>query len=56
MHEMDKIGVETYQNSIIYKKKVKRYHDMKIVLRELNIRQKVLLYKSRMKLIVDKLR
>ncbi|RDX71223.1 hypothetical protein CR513_49460, partial [Mucuna pruriens] len=52
----DQADKETYENSQIYKKKVKQFHDNKILRKEFRVGQKVLLFNSRLKLIVGKLR
>ncbi|RDX60335.1 Retrovirus-related Pol polyprotein, partial [Mucuna pruriens] len=44
------------QNAKIYKQKVKKFHDQKILHKDFRIGQKVLLFNSRLKLIAGKLR
>ncbi|XP_052730483.1 uncharacterized protein LOC108324578 [Vigna angularis] len=56
LQELDEIRLEAYENSRFYKEKVKRFHGMNISRKEFSIRQKVLLYNSKMKLIAGKLR
>lgn len=48
--------MEAYENSIIYKERTKKWHDMHIQRREFMVGQKVLLYNSRLKLFPGKLR
>ncbi|RDX94173.1 hypothetical protein CR513_23470, partial [Mucuna pruriens] len=56
LQELDKLCVEAYENSRIYKQKVKIFHDQKILRKEFHVGQKVLLFNSRLKLIAGKLR
>ncbi|RDX84770.1 gag-pol, partial [Mucuna pruriens] len=56
IQELDKLRLEAYENSEIYKQKVKKFHDQKILRKDISIDQKVLLFNSRLKLIVGKLR
>jgi len=56
LQELEDIRLEAYDNSKIYKEKVKNFHDLKILRKEFFIRQKVLLFHSRLKLIAGKLR
>jgi len=56
LQELEEIHLEAYENSKIYKEKVKRFHDSRILRKEFHIGQKVLLLNSRLKLIFDKLR
>ncbi|RDY03419.1 hypothetical protein CR513_12998, partial [Mucuna pruriens] len=55
LQELDELRWEAYGNSQIYKKKVKQFHDQQILRKEFQISQKVLVFKSRLKLIVGKL-
>jgi len=55
LQELKKINLEAYENSKIYKEKVKRFHDSRILWKEFHIGQKVFLFNSRLKLIFDKL-
>ncbi|RDX78214.1 putative mitochondrial protein, partial [Mucuna pruriens] len=54
--ELDELHLEAYENSRIYKQKVKQFHDQPILRKEFQVGQKVLLFNSRLKLIVGKLR
>ncbi|RDX77624.1 Pro-Pol polyprotein, partial [Mucuna pruriens] len=56
LQELDELRVEAYENARIYKQKVKRFHDQKILRKDFHISQKVLLFNSRLKLIAGKLR
>ncbi|RDX86679.1 hypothetical protein CR513_31966, partial [Mucuna pruriens] len=56
LQELDKLCLEAYENSRIYKKKVKKFHDQQILRKDLQVSQKVLLFNSRLKLIAGKLR
>ncbi|RDY09801.1 hypothetical protein CR513_05782, partial [Mucuna pruriens] len=56
LQELDELRMEAYENARIYKQKVKKFHDQKILRKDLHIGQKVLLFNSRLKLIAGKLR
>ncbi|RDX90233.1 hypothetical protein CR513_27922, partial [Mucuna pruriens] len=56
LQELEELCLEAYENSWIYKKKVKQFHDNRILRKEFRVGQKVLLFHSRLKLIVGKLR
>ncbi|RDY02854.1 Retrovirus-related Pol polyprotein, partial [Mucuna pruriens] len=56
LQELDELRLEAYENSRIYKQKVKRFHDQQILRKEFRVGQKVLLFNSRLKLIAGKLR
>ncbi|RDY03448.1 hypothetical protein CR513_12993, partial [Mucuna pruriens] len=45
-----------WENSKIYKQKVKQFHDQQILRKEFRVGQKVFLFNSRLKLITSKLR
>ncbi|RDX84355.1 Retrovirus-related Pol polyprotein from transposon 17.6, partial [Mucuna pruriens] len=53
--ELDELCLEAYENSRIYKKKVKKFHDQKILRKDFHVGQKVLVLNSRLKLIAGKL-
>ncbi|RDX75343.1 hypothetical protein CR513_44780, partial [Mucuna pruriens] len=53
LQELDKLRLETYENSQIYKQKVKRFHDQQVLRKEFQVGQKVLLFNSHLKLIVE---
>lgn len=48
--ELQEIRLEAYENSKNYKQKVKRFPGIKLIRKNFEIGQKVLLYNSRMKL------
>ncbi|XP_074576676.1 uncharacterized protein LOC141833188 [Curcuma longa] len=56
LQELEEIRLEAYENSRIYKEKTKNFHDKNIKDKEFQVGDKVLLYKSRLKLIKGKLR
>ncbi|RDX72648.1 gag-pol, partial [Mucuna pruriens] len=56
LQELDELHLEAYENSKICKKKVKKFHDQKILRKDFHVGQKVLLFNSRLKLIAGKLR
>ncbi|RDY12493.1 hypothetical protein CR513_02707, partial [Mucuna pruriens] len=51
--ELEELRLEAYENSMIYKKKVKQFHDNMMLRKEFSVGKKVLLFNSRLKLIVD---
>ncbi|XP_006580749.1 uncharacterized protein LOC114411192 [Glycine soja] len=51
LQELEEIRLEGYVNFKIYKEKVKRIHDSRILRKEFHIGQKVLLFNSHLKLI-----
>ena len=55
MNELDKMRRESYESSIIYKDKVKLFHDKHIVTKTFEPQQKVLLYSSRLHIFPRKL-
>ncbi|RDY04945.1 hypothetical protein CR513_11261, partial [Mucuna pruriens] len=55
LQELDELRMEAYENARIYKQKVKKFHDQKILRKDLHIGQKVLLFNSRLKLIAEPL-
>ncbi|RDX95083.1 hypothetical protein CR513_22431, partial [Mucuna pruriens] len=56
LQELDELRLEAYENSRIYKQKVKKFHDQQILRKDFRVGQKMLLFNSRLKLIVGKLR
>ncbi|XP_027338181.1 uncharacterized protein LOC113852129 [Abrus precatorius] len=56
LQELDEIRLQAYENSRLYKEKVRRFHDTHILRKEFSVGQKVLLFNSRLKLIAGKLR
>ncbi|RDY04004.1 hypothetical protein CR513_12342, partial [Mucuna pruriens] len=55
LQELNKLHLETYKNSKIYKEKVKCFHDNMILRKEFKVGQKVLVFNSHLKLITCKL-
>ncbi len=56
MCELEEIRNDAYENTSIYKAKVKAYHDRNIQRKTFSVGQKVLLYNSRIHLFPGKLR
>ena len=56
LSELDEIRLEAYENSKFYKEKTKKFHDNLIAKKDFVVRQKVLLYNSRLGLMSGKLR
>ena len=56
MNELEELRNESYDNTRIYKEKTKRWHDQKILRRELKAGEQVLLYNSKLKLFPGKLK
>ena len=56
MNELEELRNEAYDNARIFKEKTKRWHDKKILRREFKAREQVLLYYSRLKLFLGKLK
>ena len=56
MNELEELRNEAYDNARIYKEKTKRWHDKKILRREFKPGKQVLLYNSRLKLFLEKLK
>ncbi|RDY06192.1 hypothetical protein CR513_09854, partial [Mucuna pruriens] len=54
--ELEELLLEAYENSWIYKQKVKQFHDSQILRKEFQVDQKVLLFNSRLKLIAVELK
>ncbi|RDX62761.1 hypothetical protein CR513_58870, partial [Mucuna pruriens] len=55
LQELEELRLEAYENSYIYKQRVKQFHDRQILRKEFHVGQKVLLFKSQLRLIADKL-
>ncbi|CAM8965098.1 unnamed protein product [Rhodiola kirilowii] len=55
LHELDEIRLDSYENARIYKERTKKWHDKRIVRREFNEGERVLLYNSRLRLFPGKL-
>nr|GEW16257.1 reverse transcriptase domain-containing protein [Tanacetum cinerariifolium] len=56
LNELNEFCDQAYENSLIYKEKTKRLHDSKIKDRVFNIGDRVLLFKSRLKIFLGKLK
>ena len=56
MNELEELRNEAYDNAMIYKDKTKKWHDQKILRKELKVGELVLLYNSRLKLFPKKLK
>ena len=56
LNELDELQQNAYNNSRIYKDKIKVWHDKHLMHNEMKPRQKVLLFNSRLKLFPGKLR
>ncbi|GJU89786.1 hypothetical protein Tco_1302209 [Tanacetum coccineum] len=56
LNELNELRDHAYENSLIYKEKTKRIHDAKIKNREFHIRDRVLLFNSRLKMFSGKLK
>ncbi|XP_016206943.1 uncharacterized protein LOC107647379 [Arachis ipaensis] len=56
LHELECLRLEAYENSRLYKEKVKAVHDKNIKRREFKAGDLVLLYNSRLRFMPDKLR
>ncbi|CAN6552168.1 unnamed protein product [Malus baccata var. baccata] len=56
LNELEEIRNEAYKNACIYKEKTKAFHDKMIRSKTFSIRQKVLLFNSRLHLFPSKLR
>ncbi|CAM8882612.1 unnamed protein product [Rhodiola kirilowii] len=56
LNELDEIRLDSYENARIYKEGTKNWHDKRIVRREFNEGERVLLYNSHLRLFPEKLR
>jgi len=56
MNELDEIQLEAYKNNKFYKEKLKKFYDSFIARKEFVVGDKVLLYKSKLRLMGGKLR
>ncbi|CAM8965449.1 unnamed protein product [Rhodiola kirilowii] len=56
LHELEEIRNEAYESARIYKEKTKKWHDKRIFRREFKKGDKVLLFNSRLKLFLGKLK
>lgn len=56
MNELEKFRIDAFENEKIYKEKIEKWHDRRIKVNSFYVGQKVLLYNSRLKLFLGKLR
>nr|GEY61151.1 reverse transcriptase domain-containing protein [Tanacetum cinerariifolium] len=56
INELNELHHQAYENSLIYKEKIKRFHDSKIKNRVFNIGDRVLLFNSHLKIFSGKLK
>lgn len=56
LNELEEIRNDAYENSRIYKERMKVFHDKKILRKTFELGQKVLLYNSKLHLFPGKLR
>jgi len=56
MHELEEMRNQAYESSKLYKEKVKKYHDKKIIQRQFRPGQMVLLFNSWLRLFPAKLK
>nr|GFA38124.1 reverse transcriptase domain-containing protein [Tanacetum cinerariifolium] len=56
LNELNEIRDHAYENSLIYKEKTKKIHDLKIKNRVFNVSDRVLLFNSRLKIFSGKLK
>ena len=55
LSSLDELRSEAYENARLSKEKVKRWHDRRILKREFNVCEHVLLYRSRLRFFAGKL-
>ncbi|GKD84342.1 reverse transcriptase domain-containing protein [Tanacetum coccineum] len=56
LNELKELQDQSYENSLIYRKKTKKIHDSKIKNREFHVGDRVLLFNSRLKIFSGKLK
>lgn len=56
LEEFDEFQLQAYENTKIYKEKMKKWHDSHIIKRTFELRQQVLLFNTHLKLFPGKLR
>ena len=54
--ELEEFRLKAYESAAIYKERMKKWHDSKILQREFHVGELVLLYNSRLQLFPGKLR
>ena len=55
LSSLDEWRNEAYENARLFKEKVKKWHDRRILKREFHVGEKVLLYKSRLRFFCRKI-
>jgi hypothetical protein len=53
LSSLDEWRNEAYENAILFKEKVKQWHDKRILKREFHVGEKVLLYRSRLRYLQE---
>ncbi|XP_057425713.1 uncharacterized protein LOC130719087 [Lotus japonicus] len=56
LHQLEEMRLQAYESSKLYKEKVKKYHDNKIIKKTFRRSQRVLLFNSRLRLFPGKLK
>ncbi|XP_059277890.1 uncharacterized protein LOC132032116 [Lycium ferocissimum] len=56
MNEIDEFRYHAYESASLYKEKMKHYHDVKLLKRDFQLGDSVLLFNSRLKLFPGKLK
>ena len=56
MHQLEEMRNQAYESSKLYKERVKKYHDKKLIQRQFRPGQMVLLFNSRLRLFPGKLK
>ena len=56
IHELEEFRLDVYENSMIYKERIKKWHNKRISRKEFNEGDIVLLFNSRLKMFPGKLR
>ena len=56
MNEFEEMRNDSYENAKIYKEKTKRWHDKHFLRKEFKVGDKILIFNSRLKLFLGKLR
>ena len=56
INEIDKIRIDAYESSRLYKEKTKRWHNKGLIRRKFEVRQLVLLFNSCLRLLPEKLK
>ena len=55
-NEMDEFRLDAYENAKLYKERTKRWHDKHLIKRDFMVGDKVLLFNTRLKLFLGKLK